>query len=814
MYGPSSVLHDFRYAIRLLRNYPGFSAVAIATIALAIGANTAMFSFVNGMLLSPLPYPESDRIVRVLERLPTGGLNGVSTLNYLDWTNQNGVFEYMAAEVGWRATLTGGGEPVVIRGARVSAKYFDIFGATPALGRTFLPGEDQPGNDRVVLLSHLLWDSRFGSDPAMLGRNILLDGEAHMVIGVLQQGGPFDRAAAQMWKPLAFAPSNLTRDFRWLGASAKLKPGATLEKAQAEMNVIAHRIGNAHPDSNKGWGVAVDRLADVLISPGLHTAITVLFAATLFVLLIGCANLANLALARGISRESEMAMRAALGASRFRLAQQLLIENLVLSVCGGIAGVGVGYAMMKWIQSLLPLYTLPPAVDIRIDTSVLLFTFAAAVVTGVLFGVAPAARTMNPSLVSALKEGGHGTTMGSPRRRVGSVLVVAEIALAFVLLVASGLLMRSVFKLLDIDPGFDATNVLTAGLPINQELHPDPVELNAYLDSINAAVKAVPGVRLTATTSALPLQGWGFGVPYSIADRERPDRTDRRRAFFKIVSPSYFDALGIKLLAGRVLRDDDMAGGPPVALINETLARREFPGEDPIGRRILVREIVPGKTDFGRQIAWEIIGVIAGEKITGLGDEISTGMYVSNKQSPTYGINLIVRGDVPPASLQKAVRSAIDRVNRDQALSDVRTLEQIVDQSMLANRATSTLLAAFASFALLLAAFGIYGVIAYTATQRTHEMGIRAALGASAGNLVTLIFVGGMRLTLIGLATGLAATIPTTDVTSSMLYGVSTYDPLTIAGVTAVLLGVAGLACFLPAWRIMKVDPMEALRRQ
>jgi putative ABC transport system permease protein len=813
MYSPSSVVHDLRYAIRVLRNSPGFSAVAIATIALAIGANTAMFSFVNGVLLSPLPYPESDRIVRVLERLPNSGLNGISSLNYLDWTNQSAAFEYMAAEVGWRATLTGGAEPVSIRGARVSAHYFDIFGAKAALGRTFLSGEDQPGNDRVVLLSHVLWESRFGSDPAMVGRSILLNGEAHTVVGVLQKG-PFDRAAAQIWKPLAFQPSNMTRDFRWLGASAKLKPGVTLENARAELDVIAQRIATAYPNSNKGWGTAVDRLADVLIGPQLHIAVTVLFAATLFVLLIGCANLANLALARSIARESEMAVRAALGASRWHLIRQLLIENVVISVCGGIVGVGVGYAMMKWTQSLIPPYTLPPVVDIRMDTSVLLFTLTVAVLTGLLFGVAPAAQTTNPSMVSALKEGGPGTTVGSPGQRMRRALVVAEVALAFVLLVASGLLMRSLFKLLHIDPGFNATNVLTASLPTSQEQHPDPVELNAYLASISAAVEAVPGVRETAMTSALPLQGWGYGVPYSIAGRELMDRAYRRPAFFKIISPSYFHALGIKLLSGRVLSDSDKAGAPPVVLINETLAKREFRDENPIGRRILVREIVPGKTEFGREIAWEIVGVIAGEKITGLGDEISAGMYVSNQQNPTYGINLIVRAGMPPESLQRAVRSAVDRVNRDQALSDVRTLEQIVDQSMLGNRVVGTLLAAFASIALLLAAVGIYGVISYTAAQRAHEMGIRAALGASAGNLRMLILRGGMRLALFGLAIGLAATIPTTDVMSSMLYGVNTYDPLTIAVVAAVLFGVAGLACFLPAWRVTKVDPMEALRRQ
>jgi putative ABC transport system permease protein len=814
MSGPSSVLHDLRYSLRLLRSSPGFSAVAIATIALAIGANTAMFSFVNGMLLSPLPYPEADRIVRVLERLPTGGLNGVSTLNYLDWTNQSAVFEYIAAEVGWRATLTGGGEPAVIRGARVSAQYFDIFAARPALGRTFLPGEDQPGKDRVVLLSHALWERRFDSDPGILGRAIELNGEPHTVVGILPRGGPFDRAAAQIWKPLAFQPSNMTRDFRWLGASGKLKPAVTLEEARAEMSVVGQRLAKAFPDSNKGWSVAVDRLADVLIGPQLRTAVTVLFAATLSVLLIGCANLANLALARATSRTSDIAVRAALGASRWRLVRQLLIEHVVLSACGGILGVGVGYAMLQWIQSLIPPDTLPPAVDIGMDSSVLLFTSIGAVVTGLLFGVAPAAQATNPSLVSALKEGGHGRTAGSPGRRVRSALVIAEVAVAFVLLVASGLLMRSFFRLLDIDPGFTAANVLTAGLPINQEQHPDPVQLNAYLASIRGAVEAVPGVRETAITSALPLQGWGYGVPYSIAGRQLTDGANRRPAFFKIVSPSYFDTLGIKLLAGRLLRDSDMPGGPPAAVINETLAKREFPGEDPIGHRILVREIVPGRTDFGEPIAWEIVGIIAGERITGMADEISAGMYVSNDQSPTYGINLIVRADLPPQSLQRAIRSAIDSVNRNQALSDVRPLDEIVNQSMLANRVTSTILAVFASIALVLAAMGIYGVVSYTAAQRTREMGIRAALGATAGNLRRLIVQGGMQLALIGLSIGLAGTLATTRVMSSMLYGVGAGDPLTIGVVAALLSGAAGLACFLPAWRITHADPMEALRDQ
>ena len=813
MHSLSGLLHDLRYSVRLLRNSPGFSAVAIATIALTVGANTAMFSFVNGILLSPLPYPESNRIVRVLERQPTGGLNGISTLNYLDWTNQNAVFESMAAEAGWRATLTGIGEPIWIHGARVSARYFDIFGVKPALGRTFLPGDDEVGKDRVVLLSHALWENRFGSDPTILGRDILLDGEAHTVIGVLPKDGPFDRASAQIWKPLAFQPSNMTRDFRWLGASAKLKPGMTIGLAQAQMDVIGRRTASAYPDSNKGWGVAVDRLADVVISPGLRTAVTVLFAATGFVLLIGCANLASLALARGVSREGEMAVRTAIGASRQDLVRLLLIENVVLALCGGIAGVGVGYAILKWIQSLIPPYTLPPAVDISMDTSVLLFTLIVALATGLLFGAGPAVQATSPDLVDSLKEGSRGATTSTAARHMRSALVVAEIALAFVLLVASGLLMRSVFKLLDVDPGFDATNVLTAGLPLSEGQHPDPVELNAYLRSISAAVESLPGVRETAMTSALPLQGWGYGVGYSIAGRELLNQVDRRPVFFKMVSPSYFDALGIKLLAGRVLSDNDVAGAPPVTVINESLARREFPGEDPLGHRILVQEIVPGKTEFGRQIAWEIVGVIAGEKINGLGDEISTGMYVSNQQSPTYGINLVVRASLPPQSLRQALRAAIDRVNKDQALSDIRPLEQIVDQSMLANRVTSTVFNAFAFLAVLLAAVGIYGVISHTAAQRTHEMGIRAALGASAGHLRKLIFLGGIRLALIGLPLGLIGSFAAARTLSSMLYGIGTTDWLTIGVVTGVLSTVAALASFLPARRMTKDDPIEALRR-
>ncbi len=797
-----------------MRNSPGFAAVAIVTIALAIGANTAIFSFVDGMLLSPLPYAEPDRIVRVLEKRPDGGRNGISTLNYLDWAEQNTVFEYMAAQTGWAATLTGGDEPVRIRGSRVSAHFFDINGAKPALGRTFLPDEDEVGRDHVVLLSHSLWESRFGSDPSIVGREILLDGESYAVVGVLEQGGAFDRTAAQIWKPLAFEPANMTRNFHWFGAFAKLKPGVTLEEARAQMDVVGQRIAEAYPDSNKDWSVAIDRLSEILVGPQLRTAVIVLFAATGFVLLIGCANLASLALARGVSREREIAVRASLGAGRWRIARQFLTENVALSICGGIVGIGIGYAAMRWIKSMIPPFGLPAEVDIRMDGSVMLFALAVAVVTGLLFGLAPALQASQANLVGSMKEGGHGATPGSPGRRARGALVVAEVALAFVLLVGSGLLMRSVFSLLNVDTGFDSSNVLTAGLPIAQQQHPDPVELNAYLQSIRAAVEGVPGVRETAITSALPLQGWGYGMPYQIADREIVDRANRRGGFFKMVSPNYFGALRIKMLAGRALSETDTAGAPPVAVINETLAKRDFPDEDPIGRRILVQQIVPGKNELGPEIAWEIVGVIADEKINGLRDDDSSGMYVSNLQSPTYGMSLLVRAELEPQSLQNAVRAAIDTVNKDQALSDVRTLEQIASQSMVADRIQTILLGIFAGIALLLAAVGIYGVIAYSVVQRTHEMGIRAALGASARNLQTLVFRSGMRLTLIGLSIGIVGSLAVTRVMQSLLYGVGARDPLTIAVVAIVLIVVAAVACLIPARRVTKVDPMVALRYQ
>jgi len=546
------LLQDLRYGIRTLRKSPGFATVAVLTLAIGIGANTAIFSFVNGVLLKPLPYGEPERIVRVLEKPPGGGRNGISTLNYLDWQKDNTVFEYMAAQTGGSVTLTGINEPVQLRGSLVSPHYFDIFGVKPVLGRTFAADEDQLGKERVAVLSHALWDSQFGADPNVVGRTILLDGQPHTVIGVLPAGGAFDRAFSQIWRPLAFEPQNMTRNFHWFGAFAKLKRGVTLKQATAQMDAIGARIARDYPDSNKGWGVTIDLFADTVVGTQLRQSLYVLLSAVGMVLLIGCANLANLTLARGTAREREVAIRASIGAGRWRLVRQFLTEYVLLSICGGLLGLGLGLALKAGLELALPPFSLPREANVAIDAQVLLFTLALAVFTGIVFGLVPALQATRPNLASCMKEGGRGASSGG-RHKARSALVVTEVALAFVLLVGAGLLIRSFFQMQQVDTGFDSTNVLTAGLPIPDKRFPDPAQLNVYLRQVVGNVEALPGVRDVALTSALPLQGWGYGMPFQRADKPMVDRANRKACFFKMVSPSYFRALGMRCTkAGRL----------------------------------------------------------------------------------------------------------------------------------------------------------------------------------------------------------------------------------------------------------------------
>jgi predicted permease len=807
-----SFAQDLHYAARMLRKNPGFTSVAVLTLALGIGANTAIFSFVDGVLLKPLPYAHPERILMVWEKPPGYDRNGISTLNFLDWKNQNTVFERIAAQTGGSITWSGGEKPVELRGTRVSASFFDIFGIQAAMGRTFAPDEDQAGKGYVAVISYRTWQTRFGGDRNIVGRKLTLNGLPHTLVGVMPMNSPYDRNYSEIWTPLVFEPKDMTRNFHWMRAYALLKENVTLDRAKAEMNVIGARIEKQYPDSNKGWGVTVERFADRIVGNQLRQSLYVLLAAVGAVLLIGCANLANLTLARGTSREREVAIRAALGAGRWRLIRQFLTENVLLSLLGGLLGLGLGYAMVAGLKLLMPQYMLPSEANVHVDVRVLFFTLAIATLTGIVFGMAPALHAASPDVAASMKEGGRGSTASAARRRLRGALVVVEMALAFVLLTGAGLLIRSFERLQGVDAGFNTTNVLTMRVPLSITKLKDGSQAAAYIRRIIDCIETVPGVLEAAVTTALPLQGWSNGMPFQIAGKPIKDRANREACAFKEVSESYFHSLGIHLRRGRGLTLKDVKGTPPVTVINETMAKRYFKDEDPIGKQILVQDIVFAKPQLGPEIPWEVVGVIADEKLNGLDDDKSAAMYVTYAQSPAQFISLVVKGAVDPQTMQQAIERQVRQIDPDQPLTNVQTMEKIKSDSVASNRLRTTLLGVFAAIALLLAAIGIYGVISYSVAQRTHEMGVRLALGARGGDILRLVVGSGMLLAAIGLAIGLAGSLALTRLLNSLLFGVSATDTATMVTVAALLAGVAMLACYVPARRATKVDPMVALR--
>jgi len=809
----SELLQDLKFGIRALWKSPGFATVALLTIAIGIGANAAIFSYVDGVLLRPIPYPNVERMVSVLEKPPGGGRNGISTLNFLDWQKQNTVFDYMAAQQWGQVTLTGVETPARIVSERVGSHFFEVFGTLPALGRTFAEGEDQPGRDHVVVISYSFWASQFSKDPAIIGRVMTLDGEPYTVIGVMP-AGVFDRTATKMWRPLAFAPENMTRDFHWFGAWGKLKAGVTLEQARVQMDSIATRISHDFPKSNKGWGVGLDSFASVLVGQELRLSLYMLMGAVCMVLLIACANLANLTLARAMAREREVAIRAALGAGRWRLVRQFITESLLLSLGGGALGVLVAYAGLAGLRLLGASDYLPPSAYVSMDGRVLAFVFLLSVLTGLIFGLVPALRASRPDLTNSLKQGGQGASTGRVRHLLRGTLVVVEVALAFVLLSGAGLLIRSFFRMENVDTGFDSTNVITAYLPIPSKRFPTAAEFNGYLDRITERIGALPGVRDVALTSALPLQGWGYGMPFQIEGSKAVDVAHRPACFFKMVSPAYFKTLKIRLTKGRFLSEKDIKGAAPVAVINETMATKYFPKGDSIGKRILVSEIAYAGTQLGAEVPWEVVGVIADEKVGGLSadNEWSPGMYVTEVQSPQKGQGLVVRTGVDPSAMQLSIQRAVREIDKDQILDYVKTLDQVKADSVGGERLRSLLLGIFAGVALLLSAIGLYGVISYSVLQRTREIGIRTALGATSSNILGLVLKNGLTLTAIGLLIGLAGAFGFSQVLASMLFKVGKYDPITLAVVFGLLASIALLACFFPARRAARVNPLVALR--
>jgi putative ABC transport system permease protein len=734
----------------------GFSAAALVILAIGIASVTVIFSFLDAVLLKPLPYAHGDRIVRILERQATGVTSWFSAPAYLDWEANGTLFEQMAALQQGLATMTLAGEAVPLRVGRVTAGYFDVFGVKALLGRTFVAGEDAAGREHVVVLSHALWRDQFGSDARIVDTRILLDNEQYAVVGVLPADSAFanraavDRGAAQIWQPLVVRPpANASWDYRPVNAAfARLKPGVSLDQARAQMDAIGQRIATEYPDSHKGWGVAVERYADAIVGPQLRTSLLVLAAAVLGLLLICCSNLASLVLVRAVSRHTEVAVRAALGASRRRLIQQLFVEHAMLTTAGSVLGIGLAYVGIAWLTRALPPGILPSEASVRLDVRVVAFALGVSAVTGTLFGLMPALRGRTANLTSAMDR--RGATPDGARRRLLDALVIGEVALAFVLLCGSVLLIRSLVGLINVETGFVTTNVLTMRLPVPGfppgSQYKSPEEFKAYVRAIQASVDAIPGVQHSALTNGVPLTDCClYALNMQVANRPVVDRANRwGGGFFKIVTSSYFASLGLTLRRGRFLDERDRGDTSPVLVVNERLASRYFPGEDPIGQHIVTPAIIPGKMTRGPEVSWEVVGVVANEKIGALNEDATDVVYASYEQSPAYFANLVVRAAVDAAGLEQAIRRALFELNPGQAIMDVRTLAQIKSASVVSSRAQTALMSTFSTVAVILAAIGMYGVLAYSVALRRRDIGIRAALGASSSRLLRAVLAHGL----------------------------------------------------------------------
>jgi putative ABC transport system permease protein len=804
----TNFLQDVRYGIRMLAKSPGFTAVAVITLALGIGANTAIFSVVRAVLLKSLPYPEPDRLMSIREFQTHKGDMSVSWMNFLDWRAQNQSFERMAVTRADHAVMTGAGEPTLLRAGRVSAAFFPLLGAKPILGRSFSEEEDTAAAIPMTVLSYSLWRTRFGGDAAIVGKNVMLDDEAYNVIGVMPPEFNFFEQKIDLYTPIGLRAKirqYLNRgNHQGLTALARLRPGVSLSAARAELEGIAKRLELQYPETNSGDSAVITPLYESRVSE-IRPALLVLLGAVACVLLIACVNVANLLLARAAARSREFAIRASIGAGRGRIVQQLLTESVLLSLIGGFLGLLVATWAIGPLLRIAP-PDIPRLGETEIDRGVFVFTLLVTFFSGILFGLAPAFQASRSDVNTSLRESGRSSTPGRPHQRLRAALLISEVSLAVVLVIGSGLLIRSLLKALDVNPGFRADHVLA--LDVNLPL-PKYKEKPSWVSFMNQAVERIhnlPGVESASAVMCPPLVGDCWDSVFSMDDRPVPPQAELPSAVFNNIEPGYFRTLQTPLLAGRTFTQADTQSSAPVVLINETMARRWWPGGNPIGKRIKQgwpKDDVPFR---------EIIGIVGDLHQDGPDQPLLPEVFLPAGQYPFSSMTILVRTKPEPSSLATAAVDAIHGIDADQPVSNIKPMTAYLSESLGSRKFLTLLLGLFGGLALLLATVGIYGVMAYTVSLRTHELGIRVALGAQRGDVFGLIVGFGARLALAGIAIGLAGSLALARLMQSQLFGVSSLDPATFVAVAVLLCCVAVAACYIPARRAMRVDPIVALR--
>jgi putative ABC transport system permease protein len=796
------IARDLRFAVRSLLKRPAVFAIATVSLALGIGANTTIFAAVDGLMIRPLPYRDAGRILQLWTSNPVRGWKHASTSlpDYLDWQRDARSMDIGAFGLG-SVNLAEGDRPERVQRGRVTASFFTVMGTAPLLGRTFLPDEERPGAPKTVVIGNALWTRRFAGDPSVLGKVIMLDGEPHTIVGIMPKAFQFPTSSTDAWTPLTHDGTEKRTD-RAFGVVGHLRPGVTEQAALGELGTITTRLARQYAE-DRGNGVAGETLQSSLLGPEFYRGATVSTVAVIFVLLIACANVANLLLARGTGRARELALRTAIGASRARLVRQLLTESIVLALAGGVLGVVLSIWGVRAFISIIP--TNVPGVDnIALNARALAYTLAVSVIAGIAFGVAPALNATKTGISSVLREGGRTATMGLRRNRLGASLVATEIALALALLISAGLLIKGAIRVQTLDLGFDPAHLLTVRMTLPENQYADTARLLAVEGDVLARLAALPGVESVGATSILPTQG-GWGTTYAIEGRPKPEADKAPHAQVRVITPGYLKTMRYRLVRGREFTEEDRAGGTDVTLVNEAFARKTWPNDDAIGKRIIV-DTPAGETNR------EIVGIVADVREFGPDSDIPDMMYFAARQRPQRALSYVLRSTSDPAALANAVRAQLAAVDPTIPAFAVRTMRELIDLAEQANMIMPRLLVVFGSLALVLAVVGVYGVMSYSVSQRIHEVGVRMALGAQGRDIMQLMLRQGVTLAIVGVIVGLGLAALTTRALSFFLLGVSAFDPAVFAGASAALGGAAIVASYVPALRALRVDPLIALR--